>query len=94
MQEKSTEEVQEKLPRNLGLWGVWMLVVNGLIGAGISGQLEIDFEILMPFIFAVLIGGFIGSKYGSQVVPQYGIKYLLIFVLVIASVKRISMLLM
>lgn len=37
MQEKSTEEIQEKLPRNLGLWGVWMLVVNGLIGAGIFG---------------------------------------------------------
>ena len=68
--------------------------ISGLIGAGISGQLEIDFEILMPFIFAVLIGGFIGSKYGSQVAPQSGIKYLLIFVLVIASVKRISMLLM
>lgn len=33
----STEEKQEKLPRNLGLWGVWMLVVNGLIGAGIFG---------------------------------------------------------
>lgn len=27
----------EKLPRNLGLWGVWMLVVNGFIGAGIFG---------------------------------------------------------
>lgn len=33
----SSEETQEKLPRNLGLWGVWMLVVNGLIGAGIFG---------------------------------------------------------
>lgn len=30
-------EKQEKLPRNLGLWGIWMLVVNGLIGAGIFG---------------------------------------------------------
>ncbi|OOG72976.1 APC family permease [Algoriphagus sp. A40] len=30
-------ELQEKLPRNLGLWGIWMLVVNGLIGAGIFG---------------------------------------------------------
>ncbi|WP_297335161.1 APC family permease [Algoriphagus sp.] len=33
----SSEEKLEKLPRNLGLWGVWMLVVNGLIGAGIFG---------------------------------------------------------
>ncbi|WP_246075098.1 APC family permease [Gracilimonas mengyeensis] len=29
--------MQEKLPRNLGLWGLWLLVVNGLIGAGIFG---------------------------------------------------------
>ncbi|MFV1884585.1 MAG: APC family permease [Balneola sp.] len=27
----------EKLPRKLGVWGLWMLVVNGLIGAGIFG---------------------------------------------------------
>lgn len=33
----ATESIQEKLPRNLGLWGIWMLVVNGLIGAGIFG---------------------------------------------------------
>lgn len=37
MPKSSSPEVQEKLPRNLGLWGVWMLVVNGLIGAGIFG---------------------------------------------------------
>tara|TARA_R110000868_G_scaffold1211_2_gene9290 strand:- start:5231 stop:6532 length:1302 start_codon:yes stop_codon:yes gene_type:complete len=28
---------QEKLPRKLGVWGLWLLVVNGLIGAGIFG---------------------------------------------------------
>jgi amino acid transporter len=27
----------EKLPRNLGVWGIWLLAVNGLIGAGIFG---------------------------------------------------------
>ena len=32
---KST--IQEKLPRKLGVWGLWLLVVNGLIGAGIFG---------------------------------------------------------
>lgn len=37
MPDPSSPEIQEKLPRNLGLWGVWMLVVNGLIGAGIFG---------------------------------------------------------
>jgi amino acid transporter len=30
-------ESREKLPRNLGLWGIWLLAVNGLIGAGIFG---------------------------------------------------------
>lgn len=27
----------EQLPRKLGMWGIWLLVVNGLIGAGIFG---------------------------------------------------------
>lgn len=36
-EDPKAKEIQEKLPRNLGLWGIWMLVVNGLIGAGIFG---------------------------------------------------------
>ncbi|MCA1714006.1 MAG: amino acid permease [Gammaproteobacteria bacterium] len=28
---------QEQLPRSLGAWGIWLLVVNGMIGAGIFG---------------------------------------------------------
>lgn len=68
--------------------------ISGLIGSGISGQLEIDFEILMPFIFVVLAGGFIGSKYGSQLAPQSSIKYLLISVLMIAAIKRSLILIM
>lgn len=28
---------KEKLPRRLGVWSLWLLVVNGLIGAGIFG---------------------------------------------------------
>ncbi len=36
-QAQNPTDSQEKLPRNLGLWGIWMLVVNGLIGAGIFG---------------------------------------------------------
>lgn len=30
-------KLQEKLPRNLGFWGLWLLVVNGFVGAGIFG---------------------------------------------------------
>ena len=67
--------------------------ISGLFGASISGQLKIDIEVLLPFVFAVLIGGYLGSKYGSQVARQRGIRYLLISVLVIASMRRITMLL-
>ena len=28
---------QEQLPRSLGAWAIWLLVVNGMIGAGIFG---------------------------------------------------------
>lgn len=56
-----TKELQEKLPRNLGLWGIWMLVVNGLIGAGIFGlpsgaaALAGEYSILVYGFCALLI---------------------------------------
>jgi amino acid transporter len=31
------DDRQEQLPRSLGAWGIWLLVVNGMIGAGIFG---------------------------------------------------------
>jgi len=52
---------EEKLPRNLGLWGIWMLVVNGLIGAGIFGlpsgaaALAGEYSILVYAFCALLI---------------------------------------
>jgi len=67
---------------------IWVNSMAGLVGSGASGQLDIDIEILTPFVFAVLLGGFIGSKYGSQIAPQSGIRYLLISVLIIAAMKR------
>lgn len=57
----SLENTQEKLPRNLGLWGIWMLVVNGLIGAGIFGlpsgaaALAGEYSILIYAFCALLI---------------------------------------
>ncbi|WP_026950457.1 APC family permease [Algoriphagus mannitolivorans] len=56
----NSEEKTEKLPRNLGLWGVWMLVVNGLIGAGIFGlpsgayALAGEYSVLV-YIFCALL---------------------------------------
>lgn len=37
MQNQPSTLENEKLPRQLGVWGIWLLVVNGLIGAGIFG---------------------------------------------------------
>jgi amino acid transporter len=57
----SLENSPEKLPRNLGLWGIWMLVVNGLIGAGIFGlpsgaaALAGEYSILIYAFCALLI---------------------------------------
>ena len=57
----STSSTEEKLPRNLGLWGIWMLVVNGLIGAGIFGlpsgaaALAGEYSVLVYAFCAILI---------------------------------------
>lgn len=57
----SKSGAEEKLPRNLGLWGIWMLVVNGLIGAGIFGlpsgaaALAGEYSVLVYAFCAVLI---------------------------------------
>jgi len=57
----ATSGTGEKLPRNLGLWGIWMLVVNGLIGAGIFGlpsgaaSLAGEYSVLVYAFCALLI---------------------------------------
>jgi len=68
---------------------VWVNSLASLGGATLSGQMVLDIETLLPFVFAVLIGGFIGSRFGADVAPQHIIRKLLIVVLVVASVKRI-----
>ncbi len=57
----SNSSSEEKLPRNLELWGIWMLVVNGLIGAGIFGlpsgaaALAGEYSVLVYAFCALLI---------------------------------------
>ena len=34
---EASNSKEEQLPRNLGTWGIWLLVVNGFIGGGIFG---------------------------------------------------------
>ena len=45
---------------------IWVNSASGLIGSSISGQNVIEFDVLIPFAVAVLIGGYLGSKFGSE----------------------------
>jgi hypothetical protein len=68
---------------------IWVNSAAGITGAGISGQLMVDLGALIPFGIVVLIGGFLGSKYGAEFAPQTKIRNLLVVVLLIAAIKRI-----
>ena len=72
---------------------IWVNSASGLLGAAASNQLVLEIPTLLPFITAVLLGGLIGSRYGSVHANQSGVRNLLIAVLLLASVKRISELL-
>ncbi len=69
---------------------IWVNSAAGLLGATASNQIVLEFDTLLPFIVAVLFGGFFGSRYGSLYAHQTTIRNLLIAVLLLASVKRIS----
>ena len=68
---------------------IWVNSLAGLSGAGLSGQLVLDFSTLLPFIGAVLIGGFIGSRYGAEIAPQQMVRKLLVVVLIVAAARRV-----
>ena len=68
---------------------IWLNSLAGIVGHGISGQLDLDIEVLGLFAFSVLIGGFLGSKYGASIAKQNHIRRLLVLVLVIAAMKRV-----
>ena len=61
----------------------------GLSGATLSGQLVLDVDTLLPFVAAVLVGGFAGSQYGADIAPQIVVRRLLIVVLLLAAMMRI-----
>ena len=68
---------------------VWLNSLAGLIGVGLAGRLDLDHGLLFSFIIAVLLGGIIGSRYGSQVSSQDGIRMILAIVLLLAAAKRV-----
>ena len=68
---------------------IWVNSVSGLIGSSVSGELLLEFDVMVPFGLAVVIGGFVGSKVGSEMFSQKTVKLLLVSVLIIAALKRI-----
>ena len=68
---------------------IWVNSFSGLVGSTISGQLALDISTLIPFSTAVLIGGYIGSKYGSEKLSQNSIKKMLVVVMLIAAIRQI-----
>ncbi len=68
---------------------VWLNSLAGLAGAGVAGGLDLDTSLLFPFAIAVLAGGMIGSRYGSEVSSQKGVRGMLVAVLLLAAAKRV-----
>ena len=68
---------------------IWVNSAAGLVGSSVSGQVVIDFETLAPFAIAVLIGGYIGSKFGSERFSHNAVRNTLVSVMILAATKQI-----
>jgi hypothetical protein len=68
---------------------IWVNSASGLIGSSISGQNVIEFDVLIPFAVAVLIGGYLGSKFGSEKFSQKTVRNTLVSVMLIAAIRQI-----
>ena len=68
---------------------IWMNSLAGLVGVGVSGQIDLDIDLLGPLGGAVMLGGLLGSRYGSEVSSQNGIRGLLVLVLCAAAARRL-----
>ena len=68
---------------------IWVNSFSGLVGSTVSGQLALDVSTLIPFSIAVLIGGYIGSKFGSEKFSQNSIRNMLVGVMLIAAIRQI-----
>ena len=68
---------------------IWVNSFSGLVGSTVSGQLSLDVSTLIPFSIAVLIGGYIGSKFGSEKFSQNSIRNMLVAVMLIAAIRQI-----
>ena len=64
---------------------IWVNSVAGLSGQ-ISSGVSVSSESVIMVIIA-LIGGFFGAYFGSKIINNYTLRYLLAFVLIMASIK-------
>ena len=67
---------------------IWVNSLSGLMGSTFAGNLDIDLEIIPYFIGSVLLGGLMGSYYGSKIANEHSVKKILVVVLIIAGLKR------
>lgn len=68
---------------------IFLNSLSGLIGMGVSSQLNLDWSLLTVLIFAIVIGGMIGSVYGAKYAKQRAVRGILAVVLLIAAMKRV-----
>lgn len=66
--------------------------LSGLIGMGVSGQLDLELDLLAIFITAIAIGGFFGALIGSVYADNRVVRRLLCLVLLVAAAKRVAQL--
>ena len=67
---------------------IWVNSVAALTGSYLSGEWLVETDTLAPFGSAVLIGGFVGSRLGADLIPQRTVRIVLVVVLLIAAIRR------
>jgi len=68
---------------------IWLNSLAGLVGVGLSGRVGLDLDLLGSFGVVVMLGGVLGSRYGSKISSQNGIRGLLVLVLCAAAAHRL-----
>jgi len=67
---------------------IWVNSAAALTGSYISGEWVVETDTLAPFGTAVLIGGFVGSRLGADLIPQRNVRIILVVVLMLAAARR------
>ena len=68
---------------------IWVNSAAGLLGSSLSGQWMVESTTLAPFAGAVLIGGFVGSRFGAEIADQRTVRLVLVVVLLLAAGRRL-----